>query len=132
MSRRKSRRQGAAPTLGHSGRQSRPLRVFSRAYNYGKIRCRFWRFDARNGADCTGCTRGQAKGSGAKLCATGFESTKLWVVDKIECGSVNGALGQTVGRECRIPSAEPFRTVSKCGSWQFLCFRQGKQERPAV
>ena len=35
-SRRKSRRLRAAPTRGHSGRQSRPLRAFSRAGNSRK------------------------------------------------------------------------------------------------
>ena len=35
---------------------------------------RFCGPDARNGADCAGFARGQAKGSGARIGATGSES----------------------------------------------------------
>ena len=58
----------------------------------------------RNGAVCAGFARKEAKGSGARIGATGFERKSCGSLSEIECGLVKGPLGQAGGhgrgREC--------------------------------
>ena len=74
---KKEQEKGQAPKDGTYPRSQRPAEPvatgFFRGGEFEKIRCRFCGSDARNGAVCAGFARNQAKDSGARIGANGFE-----------------------------------------------------------